>query len=272
MECFFIRSLLCNYLAKLFCLAFGSSFFTLFYFSLLNFLFIFLFLVFSPWDGSHRDNLAESLSCQFTVVGFREPEVSRLLPNVGISKKNHTPRPDLKTWRKSVVYPMDFYSLWFSSLHFPYLVFSSLFFPLFFFLSVFPLFFPVAFVSLIALQKNLNLKIEKTQFFAISFSSFFQFFLSVLFQSCLIKKFNFKNSNNSVLCHLSHYDSLTLLWQGRDTARDAPPPPLPAHTLAVATETFRLLHHLVQQQLTLVQAVLGSEGISLEFRYLLVLV
>jgi hypothetical protein len=58
-----------------------------------------------------------------------------------------------------------------------------------------------------------------------------------------------------------------LLHQGRDTAREGPlPPPLPAHTLAVATETFRLLHRLVQQQLPMVQAVLGSEGISLEFR------
>jgi len=59
-----------------------------------------------------------------------------------------------------------------------------------------------------------------------------------------------------------------LLHQGRDTARESTPPPLPPHTLAVATETCTLLSRLVKQNLCMVQNVLASEGISLEFRHI----
>jgi len=61
-----------------------------------------------------------------------------------------------------------------------------------------------------------------------------------------------------------------LLHQGRDSDRDSTPPPLPQHTLAVAMETCTLLHRLVRDQHRMgqVQTVLGSEGISLEFRHI----
>jgi len=61
-----------------------------------------------------------------------------------------------------------------------------------------------------------------------------------------------------------------LLHQGRDSDRDSTPPALPQHTLAVAMETCTLLHRLVRDQHRMgqVQTVLGSEGISLEFRHI----
>merc|ERR1719427_1044742 len=61
-----------------------------------------------------------------------------------------------------------------------------------------------------------------------------------------------------------------LLHQGRDSDRDSTPPALPQHTLAVAMETCTLLHRLVKDQHRMgqVQTVLGSEGISLEFRHI----
>jgi len=61
-----------------------------------------------------------------------------------------------------------------------------------------------------------------------------------------------------------------LLHQGRDSDRDSIPPALPQHTLAVAMETCTLLHRLVRDQHRMgqVQTVLGSEGISLEFRHI----
>jgi len=61
-----------------------------------------------------------------------------------------------------------------------------------------------------------------------------------------------------------------LLHQGRDSDRDSIPSPLPQHTLAVAMETCTLLHRLVRDQHRMgqVQTVLGSEGISLEFRHI----
>ena len=61
-----------------------------------------------------------------------------------------------------------------------------------------------------------------------------------------------------------------LLHQGRDRDRDTTPPPLPPHTLAVAMEACRLLHRLVRDhhRMGQVQTVLGSEGISLEFRHI----
>jgi len=61
-----------------------------------------------------------------------------------------------------------------------------------------------------------------------------------------------------------------LLHQGRDSDRDSTPSQLPQHTLAVAMETCTLLHRLVRDQHRMgqVQTVLGSEGISLEFRHI----
>jgi len=61
-----------------------------------------------------------------------------------------------------------------------------------------------------------------------------------------------------------------LLHQGRDSDRDSTPAPLPQHTLAVAMETCTLLHRLVRDEHRMgqVQTVLGSEGISLEFRHI----
>merc|ERR1719309_1957485 len=61
-----------------------------------------------------------------------------------------------------------------------------------------------------------------------------------------------------------------LLHQGRDSDRDSSPPSLPEHTLAVARETCTLLHRLVRDKHRMgqVQTVLGSEGISLEFRHI----
>ena len=59
-----------------------------------------------------------------------------------------------------------------------------------------------------------------------------------------------------------------LLHQGRDCDRDrdTAPASLPAHTLAVSIEACTLLHRLVRDHQ--VQPVLGSEGISLEFRHI----
>jgi len=61
-----------------------------------------------------------------------------------------------------------------------------------------------------------------------------------------------------------------LLHQGRDSDRDSSPPSLPEHTLAVARETCTLLGRLVRDKHRMgqVQTVLGSEGISLEFRHI----
>jgi len=61
-----------------------------------------------------------------------------------------------------------------------------------------------------------------------------------------------------------------LLHQGRDSDRSESPTSLPDHTLAVVTETCTLLHRLVRNnaRVTLIQAVLGQEGISLEFRHI----
>ena len=57
-----------------------------------------------------------------------------------------------------------------------------------------------------------------------------------------------------------------LLHQGRDHARDSLPPPLPQHTIDVSVEACTLLHRLVRDHH--VQNILGSEGISLEFRHI----
>jgi len=61
-----------------------------------------------------------------------------------------------------------------------------------------------------------------------------------------------------------------LLHQGRDSDRSESPTSLPEHTLAVVTATCTLLHRLVGRgdRLALIQAVLGQEGISLEFRHI----
>ena len=57
-----------------------------------------------------------------------------------------------------------------------------------------------------------------------------------------------------------------LLHQGRDNDRDTEPPELPQHTLDVSVEACTLLQRLVRDHH--VQNVLGSEGISLEFRHI----
>ena len=57
-----------------------------------------------------------------------------------------------------------------------------------------------------------------------------------------------------------------LLHQGRDNDRDTEPPELPQHTLDVSVEACTLLLRLVRDHH--VQSVLGSEGISLEFRHI----
>ena len=71
-----------------------------------------------------------------------------------------------------------------------------------------------------------------------------------------------------------------LLHQGRDTRgdsrdmtdrgrnEDSPPPALPGHTMAAVSATCTLIHRMVQCRLPMVQDVLGSEGISLEFRHI----
>ncbi|KAF4532285.1 hypothetical protein B566_EDAN007257 [Ephemera danica] len=48
----------------------------------------------------------------------------------------------------------------------------------------------------------------------------------------------------------------------------ATPPPLPAHTVHVARATLRLLLEVAEMDLALFQGVLGSEGMSLQFRHL----
>ena len=61
-----------------------------------------------------------------------------------------------------------------------------------------------------------------------------------------------------------------LLHQGRDSCREGVPPALPLHTMRVVTDTLSLLLRLARQQhrVHLLQAVLGEEGISLEFRHI----
>ena len=46
------------------------------------------------------------------------------------------------------------------------------------------------------------------------------------------------------------------------------PPKLPGHTIQVVIATAQLLYRMVRQHLTMVQDVLGQEGISLEFRHI----
>merc|ERR1719348_1045937 len=58
-----------------------------------------------------------------------------------------------------------------------------------------------------------------------------------------------------------------LLHQGRDNDRDTVPAELPQHTLDVSVEACTLLTRLVRDHHN-VQHVLGSEGISLEFRHI----
>ncbi|XP_065334279.1 S phase cyclin A-associated protein in the endoplasmic reticulum isoform X2 [Cloeon dipterum] len=60
-----------------------------------------------------------------------------------------------------------------------------------------------------------------------------------------------------------------LLHQGAPPRTgSAPPPPLPAHTVAVVVETLRLLQQVAEMDLNLFQGVLGAEGMSLQFRHL----
>ncbi len=47
-----------------------------------------------------------------------------------------------------------------------------------------------------------------------------------------------------------------------------PPAKFPAHTVSVARATCQLLYRMVRQHLSMVQDVLGQEGISLEFRHI----
>merc|ERR1719510_404095 len=49
---------------------------------------------------------------------------------------------------------------------------------------------------------------------------------------------------------------------------EAAPPKLSSHTLNIVAATAKLLHRMVRQHLTMVQEVLGQEGISLEFRHI----
>lgn len=62
-----------------------------------------------------------------------------------------------------------------------------------------------------------------------------------------------------------------LLHQGVPSRGDEncqSPPKLPAHTIQVVIATSQLLYRMVKQHLTMVQDVLGQEGISLEFRHI----
>lgn len=60
-----------------------------------------------------------------------------------------------------------------------------------------------------------------------------------------------------------------LLHQGSPPREaDATPPPLPNHTLDIAVTTIRLLNAVASMHLNMFQAVLGSEGLSLQFRHI----
>jgi hypothetical protein len=119
--------------------------------------------------------VCRSLSCQVTVEGFREPEVSRIetfAKCLGFPK-NPYPRPDLKI--RSQAYGFLFFVISISALSV-----SG------FFLSVFPLFFQSCFCFAYCLEKKIKFKNSKKSILCPS--------LSVL--SCAYAK-------------VSHYDFLT---------------------------------------------------------------